>query len=205
MPEQSVMPVFDKLLDEIAGVIASLNEEGAHLFSEGEYERARALLNKVESITGFRGKVLILRDEWKALNVPAVPERPPSGEKQPDGRPKTTSLKRGVRTSSGDFRYPILEALVRLDGAGSVGEVLGIVGEIMAEELNVYDFHPLPSDPDSVRWKNTAQWERYNMVQEGLLASDSKRGTWEITEAGREALRHAKDNPDLQRKLFSAK
>ena len=48
-------------------------------------------------------------------------------------------------------------------------------------------------------------WERYNLVQEGLLASDSRRGVWEITKAGREALKHAKDNPDLQRKLFGNK
>jgi hypothetical protein len=40
------------------------------------------------------------------------------------------------------------------------------------------------------------------MVREGLLADDSPRGVWEITDAGREALKHAKDNPDMQRKLF---
>lgn len=202
MAEQNVMPVFDKLLAEIEQRIATLNEEGAHLFSEGEYDRARSLLNKVESIIGFRGKVICLRDEWKLINLPADQKQSTS-----DLAERTTEskfFKAGSGTSSADFRYPILEALVRLGGSGTVQEVLAIVGEIMAEELNIHDFHPLPSKPDSVRWKNTAQWERYKMVQKGLLASDSDRGIWEITEAGLEYLENAGEQPDQQPKLISS-
>jgi hypothetical protein len=29
-------------------------------------------------------------------------------------------------------------------------------------------------------WENNAQWERYVMVQEGLLRSDSPQGIWEL-------------------------
>jgi len=39
-----------------------------------------------------------------------------------------------------------------------------------------------------VRWRNTAQWCRHTMVQEGLLKRDSPHGIWEITEKGRQAL-----------------
>lgn len=54
--------------------------------------------------------------------------------------------------------------------------------------LNEYDVRPLPSDPKTPRWHNTAQWCRYAMGQEGLLSSGSPRGIWEITEQGRRAL-----------------
>jgi hypothetical protein len=200
MQNQDVIPTITNLLDEIDAVISALNEEGARLFSEGKYDQARALLNKVEGIIGFRGKVLCLKDDWKALRVPAVEKRSGKGEAGAHSRIKP--LKPGLKTSIDEFRYPILEALVRLDGAGRVREVFRIVEEIMADQLNIYDYQPLPSDPNSVRWKNTVYWERYDMIQEGLLVDDSPRGVWEITDAGLEALKHAKNNPDLQRRLF---
>lgn len=202
MAEQSVVPLFDKLLAEIEARIASLNEEGGHLFSDGEYERARALLNRVESMTGLRGKVICLRDEWKLINSPAGQAQ--SSSDSAEKRIKSKFYQAGSGTSSADFRYPILEALVRLGGSGSVQEVLAVVGKIMAEDLNIHDFHPLPSKPDSVRWKNTAQWERFKMVQEGLLASDSERGIWEITETGLEYLDNAGEQTDQQPKLISS-
>lgn len=202
MAEQSVVPLFDKLLAEIEAQITSLNEEGGRLFSQGEYDRARALLDRVEFVTGFRGKVICLRDEWKLIISPTGQKGSPSNLEEKGAKSKF--YRAGSGTSSIDFRFPILEALVRLGGSGSVQEVLANVGEIMAEDLNIHDFHPLPSKPDSVRWKNTAQWERYKMVQEGLLASDSERGSWEITETGLEYLDNAGEQPDQQPKLIAS-
>ena len=80
-----------------------------------------------------------------------------------------------------------------------------MVEERLSGQLNKYDYQALPSDPNSIRWKNTASWARHNMVQEGLLAGDSPRGVWEITDAGREALAQARETIDLQHKLFSGK
>ena len=31
-----------------------------------------------------------------------------------------------------------------------------------------------------VVWENNTCWERYNLVQEGILKSDSPRGVWEL-------------------------
>jgi len=45
------------------------------------------------------------------------------------------------------------------------------------------------SNGRSIRWRNTARWARQWLVREGLLTSDSPRGVWEITEAGRAHLR----------------
>ena len=97
-------------------------------------------------------------------------------------------LERGLRTREDAFRIPILQALVQMDGSGPVAEVLDEVGDLMKKKLNDYDSSPLPSTPDSLRWRNTAQWARNAMVKEGLLASDSSRGTWKITEEGEQWL-----------------
>jgi hypothetical protein len=50
----------------------------------------------------------------------------------------------------------------------------------------------LASDPDMPRWRNSAQWARNTMRQEGLLKEDSPHGTWEITDAGRARLTEGK-------------
>ncbi len=202
MEEQDVIPTIDRLLDEIDKVISALNEQGAQLFSEGKYDQARALLNKVENIMGFRGKVLCLKDDWKSLRVPAVVKGASKGVGEAGARPRSKPLKPGLKTPPDAFHYPILEALDQLEGAGRVRDVFRILGEIMSEQLNIYDYQPLPSDPNSVRWRSTAHWARYEMVQEGLLAEDSPRGLWKITDAGREALKRARNNPDMQRQLF---
>jgi hypothetical protein len=71
---------------------------------------------------------------------------------------------------------PILEALAELDGSADVNKVLDRVGRKMRSRLDEHNMKPLPSDPKSVRWRNTAQWCRMTMVNEGLLKADSPRG-----------------------------
>jgi hypothetical protein len=146
--------------------------------------------------------VLCLKDVWKSLRVPAVVKGALKDKGDAGARARSKPLKPGLKTPPDAFRYPILEALNRLEGAGRVGDVFRVLEEILSEQLNTYDYQPLPSDPNSVRWRSSAHRARYEMVQEGLLADDSPRGVWEINDAGREALKHAKDNPDMQRKLF---
>lgn len=204
MNTKDVVTNIESLLETVDAVILGLNETGAQLFKEGKYNQARALLAKVESISGFRGRVLCLEDEWKALDVPIITKVSKRGAKKVTAA-RSKPLPRGLKTSYEEFRYPILEALDRLGGTGNIREVLRIVEEILSEQLNKYDYQALPSDSKSIRWKNTASWERHKMVEEGLLSAGSPRGIWEITDAGYEELKHAKETPDLQRKLFSKK
>ncbi len=70
-----------------------------------------------------------------------------------------------------------------------MGDVLHVVEKKMKSVLNSYDLQPLPSNPRTLRWQNTAQWCRHTLVREGLLKSDSPWGIWEISEQGRQALR----------------
>jgi hypothetical protein len=67
-----------------------------------------------------------------------------------------------------------------------VQEVLKIVEEMMADQLNKYDYQSIPSNPKIIRWENNAQWARVKLIEQRYMASDSPRGIWEITDAGRE-------------------
>ena len=53
------------------------------------------------------------------------------------------------------------------------------------------------TDPKLIRWRNTAQWTRNTMVNEGLLAKDSPWGIWEITEKGRKFYEENKQSMGL--------
>ncbi len=100
--------------------------------------------------------------------------------------------KKGLRTSEDAFRRPILEALVEWGGRAEMSKVLDLVEKKMEGILNDFDRQPLRSDPNIIRWRNTAQWCRNTMAREGLLKSDSPRGIWEISERGRKALQEGK-------------
>jgi hypothetical protein len=82
------------------------------------------------------------------------------------------------------YWLPILQSLVELGGRSDADSVLNLVQKKMKLVLTPADYEVLPSGI-SVRWKNRAQWQRKNMVDQGLLRGDSPRGVWEITEDGR--------------------
>lgn len=96
---------------------------------------------------------------------------------------------KGERTPRQAFRISILEVLIELRGKGKVNEILEKVEIKMKKVLKPVDYEKLPSGV-MIRWQNTAQWERYIMVQDGLLRSDSPKGTWEITDEGKRLLKN---------------
>jgi len=113
----------------------------------------------------------------------AVPEPVPS--ELPGAAPFQRRKRRSrvQKLSQDAYRGPILVALRELGGSGSMAEVLDRVFQEVEGRLTEADRERLASGTD-VRWRNTAAWERFKMVEEGLLASDSPRGTWELTEKG---------------------
>jgi hypothetical protein len=114
-----------------------------------------------------------------------------------NGASETTSFERqfaAKRVGSSDdeteftaaeaYWQPILEALVERGGREHSDSVLALVEKKMAHILKPADYEILPSG-GAARWRNRAQWQRQNMIQQGLLRKDSPRGIWEITPEGR--------------------
>jgi len=179
--ENEVATAFDILLEEIENAVEGLNQDGAKAFQKDDYERIRELMEKGSQMRTFRERVNELQKEWGNIFATVTP---PRKRRRKRSRKATKRLERGLRTREDVFRVPILQALVQLGGSGPMAKVLDKVGRLMKSQLNEYDRSPLPYTPGSPRWRNTAQWARNELVKEGLLASDSPRGTWEITEEG---------------------
>lgn len=92
-------------------------------------------------------------------------------------------IARGTKTQQKAFREPILKTLYELGGSAEVSKVLERVEVLMKNVLKDVDYQLLP-DGKTFRWRNTAEWERHDMVRDGLLSKNSPRGIWELTEKG---------------------
>lgn len=187
MDRNEVHIAFEILLEEIEQVANGINDAGSKAFQKGSYDEARRMIEIATRLAEFRERVKALQNEWRNVFAGYALER------KMRRRGRLERLKQGLRTSEDAFKRPILEALVELGGRAETSKVLDLVEKKMQGILNDYDRRPLPSDPTTIRWRNTAQWCRNTMAQEGLLKSDSPRGIWEISERGRQALQEGKE------------
>jgi len=92
----------------------------------------------------------------------------------------------GNLTRPKDFWKPIFETLVDEGGQASVQKVIQSVERKMRNRLKPGD-HEKNFD-GSEKWEKQVNFQRLAMVHEGLLASNSPRGIWEITDKGRKWL-----------------
>jgi restriction system protein len=177
----SVAAAFEILLEEIEAEIDFVNRAGARALEERDYEKAKEAIERAEQLTDFRYKADALRREWEKLFARKEDEEDMEARA---ARRNLGRLRRGLRTREEAYYRPILEALIALGGSAPMNQVLDRVLQNMRSTLKDVDFEPLASEPDTPRWKNTAQWARNAMVKQGLLRNDSLRGVWEISEAG---------------------
>lgn len=180
----SILAAFDILIEEIEADVDFVNQLGAKSFEARDYEAARDALERAGQITAFREKVDTLRRDWGQLASPRETE----DEEARAHRSDLGRLQRGLRTAEQEYYRPILQALQEMGGSAPLGDVLERVHQLMAGTLRDVDFQPLASDPQRPRWRNAAQWARNSMAREGLLKSGSRRGIWEISDAGRRHL-----------------
>jgi len=180
MHQNEVAVAFDIVLEEINNAIAALNREGTQALEGGKYDIARDLIEKELQMKAFRSRVKDLQKEWLKFFTAVVPQKARRHK-----APRYQKLQPGLRTPEDKFRIPILQSLVESGGSAPINTVLDKVERLVGDRFNAYDRQTLPSDPTIPRWRNTAQWARHAMVEEGLLSSNSPRGVWEITDTGR--------------------
>ena len=64
-----------------------------------------------------------------------------------------------------------------------VAVVTDSISCLPTEILKEYDIQLLSGG--EIRWRNTAQWARYDLLKKGFLKKDMPRGYWEISDEGR--------------------
>lgn len=182
----NVFAAFEILLEEIETEIDLINKVGARAFERRDYDGVKEAIKRADRATTLRDNIASLRKEWETLTVPhrgnEEEEEAMRAERRNLGR-----LQRGMRTPESAYYQPILRVLNELGGSAKMNDVLVKVEQAMRGILKQVDYEPLTSGLD-MRWRNTAQWARNSMVRDGLLKSNSPKGVWEITDAGRLAL-----------------
>ena len=83
-----------------------------------------------------------------------------------------------------EYELPILEELIARGGTGHATEITDAVGRRLADRLTDLDEAQL--DSGDIRWRNRVQFTRLTLKTRELIASDTPRGVWGITDKGRE-------------------
>ncbi len=185
MQDEDVAAAFEILVEAIEAQIDRVNDQGSQALKKSDYERARQALEQGARLSAYRTRVRQVAGEWGQVRMTesrVVPARRPPP--QAIRRQTASRLTAGLRTPVGDFRVPLLEALRGMGGRGEVDAVLDQIEVIMRDRLNEYDLQPLQAT-GVIRWRNTAQWCRNDLADEGLISRDSRRGTWELSDRGR--------------------
>lgn len=189
-----VASALDLAADEVESAIADVKAEIRAATDDERFQDLDTLRRQLEEMRKTAGELGGIRERWVHIRrdryaADEVDEGAALGGKAEGGTKRYLGrVKRGTRTPEAAFRRPILEALVEMGGSGTVADVLGIVDQKIKHRLAAVDYEPLPSNPEAIRWRNTAQWTRNTLVEQGLLLRVRRRGTWEISDPGRQWL-----------------
>lgn len=97
---------------------------------------------------------------------------------------KRTRVPNGSLLPEDQYDVPLLSTLIDHGGAAAFQEVVNGVGEKLGDRLTELDRANLASG--GVRWQSRLQFVRLRLIERGLMAKDSPRGVWAITDEGRE-------------------
>ena len=100
---------------------------------------------------------------------------------------RAARAKAGGLLPMAEFKLSLLRALSQLGGSASRAQVKDAVAGMLDGRLTPLDFQPLRNGEP--RWSNRLGFARLRAVERGHLRSDSRRGMWELTDAGIEELR----------------
>lgn len=92
----------------------------------------------------------------------------------------------GTLLPESEYEIPILRYLAEHGGRAPSREVVDAVEKALGDKLTELDWQKLKSG--DVRWKNRTAFVRLRLVERGELVKGSPRGTWEISDKGRERL-----------------
>lgn len=170
----TIEDAFEILQVTLEEAITAVQDNGSDAMRQGNFDEAERVIKRARQLATIKGR---LEDLHKSFEEHVITEVEPESNH--------SRLRHGLKTSQEAYQSPILQVLVELGGSADLNTVLERVYELMEDQLNEYDHQPLPSDKNTTRWRNTAQWARNTLRSNGLLRDDSPRGIWEISDAGR--------------------
>lgn len=188
-PLDEVSEALGLTTEVLEDLIGDLKASTQVALADEDFDGVAAATDRLRDLRTFATDVDGLVTRWRQLTGTDVRHDPTnSADTEADDEPASKKfygrVKRGLRTPEPEFRIPILQALVDAGGSLPAADALDSVGKRMDAQLNDTDRQVLPSDMRTLRWRNTAQWARNVLADQGHI-DRSVRGTWTITPAGR--------------------
>jgi hypothetical protein len=190
-----VTEAFKRLEDELRLVATELRRLIQKASTSADIAEIKAIIADAESVEELAKEVREISSKWSGITAGVrqrYPEavttrgRRPSGEADVKGATKRyfPRLPRGLKTPEHEFRRPILEVLEEMGGSAPMHDVLDALEKRLQSRFTEADLQTLPYSRD-VRWRNTAQWAKHDLVKDGFTERPRRRGLWEIPEKGR--------------------
>lgn len=111
-----------------------------------------------------------------------APERPTASR----GARVRTRVPQGSVLPMEEYRLPLLRTLSQLGGSGHVAAIQTEMESMLGDRLTDPDRQRLQSG--EIRWLNRLGFARLEAIDRGHMRSGSRRGIWELSEAGVEEL-----------------
>jgi hypothetical protein len=178
-PSLTTSAAFDLLQDELDAHLADLQTDIAETAKRGAYDKVTQLAKAAQELADLKKELAGVEKRYNRLIETDEPD---------ESAPEDKRIRKGLKTPQAAYQRPILQALVDLGGRSKLHPVLDRVYELMKAQLNEHDLAILPSDGVTPRWRNTAQWARNSLREQGLIRDDTPRSVWEISEQGRKWL-----------------
>jgi hypothetical protein len=124
-----------------------------------------------------------ISEELAQRHPPAVP-RTVRQRRRKAARPPRA--KKGSILHESAYELPMLQILSEHGGRAAAREVIDELETRLDGQLTELDNEQLASG--DVRWRNRAQFVRLRLVEQGDMVKDSPRGTWELSDQGRQRL-----------------
>lgn len=118
----------------------------------------------------------------KVLDAADHESSPAANPDAPDPGRRATRPSRGDRLGMEELCRPLMETIHDMGGSVRAAALRPVLRERLSSLLSAADLEPLSSGEE--RWWNATRWGRHQLVEEGLLADDSERGMWELSQKG---------------------
>lgn len=166
-------------LREIARAIEKLDRQSVPVPDALRAEKTRLAANLGVSAEASQ-TLNHLSEELEALIQDVKSRLGSSLEVSPVKKPRTKRSK-AEKTSPAKLRILIVEVLKVKGGSAKVREVLDEIGKRLEDELLPGDLE-VRQDGKTLAWQNNVCWQRFRLVEDGILKPDSPRGIWELSE-----------------------
>jgi hypothetical protein len=201
----SVEAALEMLQEETAALVEAARAQGAEAYARGDTKAFERLDGQTKRAEAFAEQVGALARQWRGYGRENEGRRERLFEAPNEDQ--RTRISEGRASSDSileerEYVFPILEILRDAGGAARADHIIQRLEAMLGDRLTPLDRGAISNG--GLRWHNRAHWVRRYMVLAGILRDDSPRGTWEITDAGRQALERG-DLDEAWRHLMTAK